>query len=188
MPFVYNAEDGSGLSEANSYFEIDSVEAAINNLDSTEWDANSDEDKQKTAVRVTRFFEERFRFYGESLTSTQALQWPRTKNYDNKGDIIDPGTMPPQLLDAFALVCTEFAKDNSTLEFDTLDRAGDPRSWSTDGLTVGFGSSSRDPHTGNVSRDQLYGTKFVQIEVLLRSIGEIKDVDWVTSNRQSVVR
>lgn len=190
MAFTYTPEDGTGLSNANAYFPLATIETELENIVSDDWDKNDEGDKQLLGVKVTRFFEERFRFYGNTLTETQALLWPRTRNFDNRGVEIPAGEMPKQLLTAFSLMCKEAAEDESILDFDTLDRAGELKSWSTDGLSVDFGSQSNSSgrNADDAVKDQLYGTKFTQIEVLLRSIGEIKGVDWVTTNRQTEVR
>lgn len=193
MAFTYIPEDGSGLTTANAYYSLEDIEAEMENIVSDEWDKLEDEDKKLLSVKVTNFFEERFRWYGEIFKSGQSLQWPRTKNYDSKGEIIPAGTMPKQLLVAFTLMCREASEDEELLDFDTLDRAGELKSWSTDGLDVSFGSTSGSGQGSSRGKDkategQIYGTKFTQIEVLVRSIGEIKNLDWISSNRQTVVR
>lgn len=41
MAFTFTAENGSGLSNANSYYTIEAIDAELENFDDTEWQKGS---------------------------------------------------------------------------------------------------------------------------------------------------
>lgn len=76
MAFV--AEDGTGLSNANSYVDVAWVDAYFTDRGYAQWTGNN-ADKQKHLILATDYMEGRFAsmYAGEKLTTTQALSFPR---------------------------------------------------------------------------------------------------------------
>lgn len=201
MAITLIVEDGSGLGGANTYISLeDADEAAESSQYAEKWEELEEDQKILYLVVFTQMLDTRFRFYGKVLTDEQALQWPRTKNYDDKGRVIPAGTIPKQLTDALMFLVLLAATDEDIVnEPDTTDRTGDIKSWSTDGLAINFGSNQSSGTTTAKERQenidrynsqfvQLFETRYPDLEVRLRSIGELKYEDWVTSNRQTVVK
>lgn len=201
MAITLIVEDGTGVEGANTYMSLeDADEAAANTAYAESWDELEDEAKKLYLLVFTEMLDNRFRYYGKILFDTQSLQWPRTKNYDDKGRIIPPGTIPPQLIGALLyLILLASTDEDLVKEPDTIDRMGDIKSWSTDGLAVNFGSSQSSGTATAKERQEnidrynaqfvpLFETRYPDLEVRLRSIGELKYEDWVTTNRQTVVK
>lgn len=177
-----NAESYGSLSEADEYLACGPYADA--------WDALTVGEQICLAKSATRFLDTRFRFYGQALTCEQALQWPRTKNYDEKGCIIPSGTIPQQLKEAEFELMGAFAADPDAL-IGIIEGAGAAKSWATDGLSIAFdvGATSgapEDPEMGNSGA--ILGDRYINVEFNLRSIGTLKSVNWLQGTKQSVVR
>lgn len=199
MALTVVVETGSVVANANSYMAVADVDTAAEGTALADaWAELEDTQKNLYVVLATQYLDTRFRFYGKILDEDQVLQWPRTKNYDDKGRIIPAGTIPQQLKDAVVFLAMQMAADEEFNEADQSDRTGDIKSWSTDGLSVDFakqdtGTATAKERQENADRynavfKQLFETRFPELEVKLRSIGELKFEDWVTTNRQTVVK
>ena len=175
MAFSFTPEDGTGLPSANSYFDLETIQAVMDDLESPAWDNLDEVAQQKLAVRVTANLDLQFRFYGAVFNEDQALQWPRTKNYDDRGKIIPAGEMPNQLLKAVVLMCKEAAEDDDPLDVTEDDVSGNVKSWSTEGLSVSFGGKGETLEERKMERQlgSLFETQLVEVQVLLRSIGAL---------------
>jgi len=191
MPLTVIPENGTGLANANAYFSLATVETEMEKVSAPEWDLLSAEKKNLLLVGATAQIDLRYRFYGKVFNTVQALQWPRTINYDNEGRVINAGTMPKQLLTALTYTMKAASEDQGFLDFDTTDAAGVLKSWSTDGLSLSFGTiSSSSSSSGSKEKNQppaLFEESIVEVQVLLRSIGELKNTEWVESNKQTMV-
>lgn len=78
MAFV--VEDGTGVSNANSYTSVEFADAYFAERDNEVWAAIADDaDKQKYLILATDYIELVFgrRFIGEMVLTTQGLSWPR---------------------------------------------------------------------------------------------------------------
>lgn len=104
MALVFTVEDGTGLSNSNSYV---SVEYADDYLQANmhvwpTWDALSVAEKEYLLIWATRYLDQRVRWNGVKTVLDSALRWPRTGVRDADGNMIDPNTIPPQLKEATA--------------------------------------------------------------------------------------
>jgi hypothetical protein len=92
-------ETGAGLSNSNSYA---SYAAAL-----AYWSARgfvptqTQPQVEQALIRGTDFLDQRFRFLGYRLLTTQALEWPRYGVYDRDGCLLlDPAVLPAELVKA----------------------------------------------------------------------------------------
>jgi len=174
-------ETGSGSSTSNSYLSKVEVGTRIEvEPEFTEWDALTDEGKDKILLLTTTYLDLRFRFYGNPKVTGQALQWPRTQNYDDKGLIILPGVIPEQLKEAQTLLVKEHIKQGN-LETDPNENL--VKSWSGDGISIAWDKGAK----GSSPQDQLLGDRFPDVELTLKSIGERKGGDWLEKEKRTPV-
>jgi hypothetical protein len=127
MPLI--KEDGTGLANANSYANVADADAYHeNHLWATTWTSASTPNKEKALAMATRLIDGSYQFHGLRLTSTQALQWPRTgvPNPD-RGDDFASNALPADLVRA----CCEMAR-----EVIALDRTKEPNGLGLHQLTV----------------------------------------------------
>jgi hypothetical protein len=142
-------EDGTGLSNAESYLSVadaDSYFETMRGDESTyaaDWGAVSTTTAIKEACLrwATRLIDRHWAFDGEKSTTTQKLRWPRSYVEDIEGDEIDGDIIPEDLQHATAemaralLVDPERVEDQEVglsslsvaviqLAFDKYDRAG----------------------------------------------------------------
>lgn len=180
-------EDGSNVPNANSYQSIADITALVANTPyADEWDAS--EDQELYAAGAAAYIDLRFRSYGDVLFDDQSMQWPRTKNYDSKGVIIPAGTIPKELKQAQAYLAAYFAANPDEFE-EIFDGSVQMKSWSTDGLAITFDSSTNSKgETTESAMEQVLGTRYPQVELILRPIATRKDANWLGPNKQSVVK
>lgn len=100
MSANFTPEDGTGLTDANSYVPLAFADQYFLDRANVAW-TGADGDKQSALVRATDYVEGRFRFKGESFLTTQALFFPTYsgKHDPDTGDKT-PDAMPPKLLKA----------------------------------------------------------------------------------------
>jgi len=71
-------ENGTGMSNAESYVDVDYVDAYFLKRGNTDWDLI--DNKEAAIVKSMDFFESSYTFKGEKLNETQALAFPRYIN------------------------------------------------------------------------------------------------------------
>jgi hypothetical protein len=88
MAFI--AEDGSGLTNANSYIDLVFATAYHTDLNHVSWNNLSSADQEFSCTAASFYIDKRFgrRFRGTRVRKTQALQWPRISAYDNDGFVL----------------------------------------------------------------------------------------------------
>ena len=110
-PKAANANSYTTLVDAETYIET--------NLYATEWDAATDDQKNRSLVTATRLLDEQVEWNAWPTTTTQALLWPQRGQVDLIGNIVDEDTIPQFLVNA----TSEFAKlllvSDRTAEPDT---------------------------------------------------------------------
>jgi len=173
-------ETGSGSATANSYNDAAGVTVLLVGTPyAATWEAL--EDKDSAAIAATIFMDIKFRYYGQTLFTIQALQWPRTKNLDGQGNPIAPGTMPLELLKAHALVSGMMSQDPD-LFGESFEGQIPLKQFTSDTLSLQFG----DPTKGSI--EQVLGARFTGVELLIRPIGTRKDGEFLDTSKQSIVR
>jgi hypothetical protein len=158
------AEDGTGLPDANSYVTPDEADVILTaNASWTDLDSDA---KEAALIAATEYLDTRFRWYGNTLTENQALLWPRTRNYDNRGRIIPPGTIPRQLKQATAQLAAVNVEDPAALT-SAIETTGSLKEFRVEGLAFTFDQNA------NLT-SQFEGNRYPEIETLLLSIGEYR--------------
>lgn len=76
-------EDGTGLSDANSYVSVEFADDYFSARGVSEWSAF--ENKEQILVKATDFIDSIFQWYGKKEFEGQALRFPRTELYDYEG-------------------------------------------------------------------------------------------------------
>lgn len=122
MAFV--AEDGTGLSNANSYIALAFADTYHADRGNASWALATEATRQAALIRATDYINKRFgkKFRGYKETKEQALEWPRTGALDDDGFLLSgPDDIPRQLQFACseyalrALTTTPLAPDNANV-------------------------------------------------------------------------
>ena len=114
MPLVLIKEDGSGLSNSNSYADaLDGDSYYDGHLYATAWTAATTGNKEKALVMATRLIDSLCHFHGFRVKVTQSLQWPREQCPDPDktsvpytplavilNNFVDPITVPRPIVQA----------------------------------------------------------------------------------------
>lgn len=108
MTFTFVVEDGSGISDANSYVTTEYADdyIAANPFASEEWLALDDDAKEKLLVRSTGYLDSITLWHGHRVDDESGLRWPRWGAIDEDGFEIANDSIPSILQNA---VC-EFAQ------------------------------------------------------------------------------
>jgi len=83
---VIVAEDGTGLTNANSYVDLTWVDSYFTGRGNTEWADATDNDKLVALIKATDYLDVVYNFVGTKASSTQALEWPRAGAEDKYGE------------------------------------------------------------------------------------------------------
>lgn len=83
---VIVAEDGSGLTNANSYVDLTWVDSYFAGRGNIEWASATDNDKLVALIKATDYLDVVYNFVGTKASSTQALEWPRAGAEDKYGE------------------------------------------------------------------------------------------------------
>jgi len=96
-------ENGTGLSNANTYIDIAFADAYHRLRDSATWADQGDHEKVAALIRATQYLDQSWAFVGEIEVLTQALAWPRIPAdlTDAEGRAIG-GTVPVAVKNAAA--------------------------------------------------------------------------------------
>lgn len=71
-------EDGTGLPNADSYLSVADADAYHAAMGNTAWQPLASAEKEAALRRATQYLDTRYRWRGQRLTTTQALEWPRS--------------------------------------------------------------------------------------------------------------
>lgn len=113
-------EDGTGLSNANSYVSVADADTYHDSrLHSEAW-AGTDADKGRALIWATRLLDEQIEWLGYKTKTTQALGWPRWGLYDREGLLISGTSVPAWLKNATAELARQL------IEADRATDAGAP--------------------------------------------------------------
>jgi hypothetical protein len=86
---MFIVEDGTGLSDANSYVSLDWANSYFADRGNTSWSGALDAEKQVALVKATDYIDASYDFPGEILVSSQALKWPRANATDKYGETLE---------------------------------------------------------------------------------------------------
>lgn len=71
-------EDGTGVPNADSYVSLSDATAYCAAMGHSAWATASATDQESALRRATQYLDTRYRYAGNRITTTQALEWPRT--------------------------------------------------------------------------------------------------------------
>jgi len=165
-------EDGSGKVNADSYLSLAEADRyASEQPDFKTWNNLTDNDKRTVLRQGAHYLDSSYRFYGKALTTTQNLQWPRTKNFTNEGLLLAQGIIPEDLKRAQIVLAVNRAVEGEL--FEASEGEGSAKSFKTEGLTVDFETrkDTLGSQRGRPSREFLPGRRFVEVELLIRAFG-----------------
>ena len=82
-------EDGTGLSNSDSYVSVAEADAYFSARGITKWDSFGAEKKESLLIKATDYIDSAYRWRGKKATAEQALQFPRENCVDNEGFVRD---------------------------------------------------------------------------------------------------
>lgn len=132
-------EDGSAVTNAESYVSIADASTYHTTWANTAWAAAASDAIREGALRkATRYLDATYgpRWKGHRSTATQALDWPRSWVYTREDYLVAANSVPQQLKDA----CAEMAL--KALSEDLMPDLSDTGTVSSESITVGSISSS----------------------------------------------
>lgn len=78
-------ENGTGLTNANSFVSVDYADDYFSARGVTQWDSLTDDEKEVLLIKATDFVNASYKWRGKKSTQGQALSFPRTNCIDNDG-------------------------------------------------------------------------------------------------------
>lgn len=127
MAFV--AEDGTGLSNANSYVSlVDANAYFVQMANPTEWVNANNLERQAALIYATAWLDANFTWYSSVYVTTQSLGWPRWTFYDEESREIPSGIVPQPVKDMTCELALEHLKNafnDTTNEGIASERLGD---------------------------------------------------------------
>ena len=102
MAVTMVVEDGTGISNANSYTDLVFADQYNEDRGRTDWAALSDDAKSSYLITGTTYLEnfKLFPWRGSKKTYAQGLQWPRTGASENHGQPVPDDAVPTQIMEA----------------------------------------------------------------------------------------
>ena len=98
MALTLTKENGTGLSNANSYADVADGDAYFEgHLYASVWTAATSGTKAAALVMATRLVDSQFQFNGFRANESQALQWPRERCPDPDRNLVTATTLSPVL-------------------------------------------------------------------------------------------
>jgi hypothetical protein len=99
-----------GGSSDNSYVELEEANAYFEDrLNTAEWDAATNETREKALITATRRIDEE-QFFGYKASITQALKWPRYNVTDEDGNLLPSDSIPEQVKQAVFVTALELLR------------------------------------------------------------------------------
>lgn len=122
-PYGIIVEDGSNIPDSNSYLSVEEADYWSFPDQTHPWHSLSEESKSSVLMMATTWLDVKFRYYGQCKYPDQSLQWPRTKTYNDKGMLIQPGTIPYVIKKAVTRVAEVIVKMAGAAAIDDPDAA-----------------------------------------------------------------
>lgn len=107
-------EDGTGKTDAETYVSEAAADTYHTNHGDTTWALLTTAAKEAALRNATQYLDGTYvlRWKGQSNTSTQALDWPRTGVIRRDGWLIDSDVIPQALKDACAVLALEASAED----------------------------------------------------------------------------
>ena len=101
MAITIVVEDGTGLSNANSYISLADADAYFTNrLGASAWYVASQEVKAQGLITASRLLDQEVIWRGDLAVTTSALRWPRNYVYNGEGVLLDNDSVPTAVKNA----------------------------------------------------------------------------------------
>lgn len=99
-------EDGTGLTDSNSYVSVDFADDYFSARGVSGWETLEEEAKEQALIKATDYIDNVFQWHGKKASSEQALRFPRNNLYDYEGNEITgiPVNLMQAVCDAAVLV------------------------------------------------------------------------------------
>lgn len=121
MPLVLIVEDGTGLTNANSYASVAEADAYHEaHLYADAWVEMETWRKEAALAQATRALDTYVEWRGARWSENQALRWPRAGVRDRDGYFIDDNSIPVWLKQATAEFARLLREKNREADPDTL--------------------------------------------------------------------
>lgn len=133
-------EDGSGLSNSNSYASEDAFETYCDDRGVTP----ADGDAEAALIRATQWIDNtyRARFPGSRVNGRdQALEWPRSEATDAAGNDLDDDAVPVEIVRATCEAALRELTEAGSLAPD-LDRGGQIKELQAGSVRVVYGANA----------------------------------------------
>lgn len=95
---AFTPEDGTGVTDANSYCNVAYADAYHSDRGNAAWASATTQNKQAALVKATDYIDQTYRFLGEPANDGQALSWPR------EADGFDEDEIPTRLKQAVCIL------------------------------------------------------------------------------------
>jgi hypothetical protein len=93
-------EDGTGLSDANTYVSLAECASYHDLQGNTLWASATESDQVVAVVRATSYMQTRWTFTGKPVQATQALSFPKAWSFKDKQGADVSGTVPTEIKQA----------------------------------------------------------------------------------------
>lgn len=133
-------EDGTSLTDANSYVDLDFADSYFSSRGVSEWNALETEVKEQALIRATDYIDNIFQWCGKKATPNQSLRFPRVNLKDYEGNAIEgiPTCLKQAVCDATILTA-----EGETL-FQSADANGSIVSESIGQLSFSYSKNSSE--------------------------------------------
>jgi hypothetical protein len=117
MAFTFVVEDGTGLSNSNSYVSVSEADDILStNIHATSWSLKTLQDKEKLLAWATRLIDTKATWFGHKTYSSSSLRWPRTGITSKDSVEIELDEIPKQLKEATSEMARFLVDTDRTVE------------------------------------------------------------------------
>lgn len=147
-------EDGTGLTDSNSYVSVVFADDYFSSRGITEWATLTAQVKEQALIRATDYIDNVFQWYGKKLKSEQSLRFPRVNLKDYEGNDVTgiPTCLKQAVCDASLLTA------NGSELFHTANENGDIVSESIGQLSFTYSKNNSEKVT-SISLNDSINTK-----------------------------
>lgn len=159
-------EDGSGVSNANSYVDLDYAIEYCTMKGYTDWLSLSENEQKINLIRGTEFVDNYYTWKGYAKTPTQSMAFPRVDIYDINRFRVEG--IPEKLKKACIEAAWLNTSSSSETLFSTKDENGQVKRQKVDSLEVEYFSTSNNVSSVNSQVD--YTTLYDILNKLLKGL------------------
>ena len=127
---AFTPEDGTGLSDANSYVTIAYADEYFLDRNETSWASATSATQEASLIKGTDYIESRYkRVQGQAVNSTQALMFPAYGMINDDGNIVGSDSVPVEIKQACCILALEVLNGvdiNAAIERTTSEEKAGP--------------------------------------------------------------